>query len=223
MAVKVIVFDFDGTLADTYDTFVEIANGLAKEFGYKPVHPEEQEKLKHLSAKDLIKQSEIAPFKIPFVLRRVKSELSHKIQDLQPINEIPDCLKQLKKKGYLLGILTSNIQKNVLLFLKTHHLDELFDFIYSGTSLFGKHKVINQLLKEHKLTPSEVIYVGDETRDIHSAQKSNVKVIAVAWGFNSAEILAKHQPDFLIYHPQELMAVINLNQPSLQQVGCETP
>ncbi|MEA5532644.1 HAD-IA family hydrolase [Crocosphaera sp. XPORK-15E] len=212
MALKVIVFDFDGTLADTYDTFVEIANSLSAEFGYKPVDRQEQEKLKHLSAKDLIKQSEISPLKIPFVLQRVKSELNHKIQDLQPINDIPSCLQQLKDKGYLLGIITSNAEDNVLVFLKNHNLEQLFNFIYAGINLFGKHKIINKLLKEQKLQPHEVMYIGDETRDINSAKKSNVQSVAVTWGFNSTEVLAKHQPDFLINHPQELISILQENR-----------
>lgn len=208
MAPKVIVFDFDGTLADTYDAFVEIANGLSDEFGYKPVDREELERLKTLSARDLIKQSEISPLKIPFVLKRVKSELNHKIKDLNPIQDIPGCLKQLKEQGYLLGIITSNAQENVLDFLNNHHLSDLFSFIYAGTTLFGKHKIINKLLQEQKLPPDEVIYVGDETRDIDSAKKSRIKVIAVTWGFNAADVLEKHHPDFVINHPQELITVL---------------
>ncbi|MEA5510851.1 HAD-IA family hydrolase [Crocosphaera sp. UHCC 0190] len=217
MALKVIVFDFDGTLADTYDTFVEIANGLSAEFGYKPVDRQEQEKLKHLSMKDLIKQSEISPLKIPFVLQRVKSELNHKIQDLQPINDIPSCLQQLKVQGYLLGIITSNAEDNVSIFLKNHGLEQLFDFIYAGINLFGKHKILNKLLKQHKLRSDEVMYIGDETRDINSAKKSNVQAVAVTWGFNSPEVLSKHQPDFLINHPQELITIIQENKYSIDR------
>ncbi|MGB5768386.1 MAG: HAD-IA family hydrolase [Crocosphaera sp.] len=208
MSLKVIVFDFDGTLADTYDAFVEIANSLSEEFGYKSVDRKEQEQLKHLSARDLIKQSEISPLKIPFVLKRVKSELTHKIKELQPINEIPTCLKKLKNQGYVLGIITSNTENNVLAFLKNNTLEQFFDFIYAGTTLFGKHKIINKLLKEHKLLPNEVIYIGDETRDINSAKKSRVKSIAVTWGFNSAEVLAKHNPDFLANYPHELITIL---------------
>ncbi|ACK66885.1 Haloacid dehalogenase domain protein hydrolase [Rippkaea orientalis PCC 8801] len=218
MTVKVIVFDFDGTLADTYETFVEIANSLSGEFGYKPINLEEQQKLKHLSARDIIKQSEIPPLKIPFILRRVKSELNNKIHHLKPISNIPSSLKQLKERGYLLGIITSNIQENVKDFLDNNGLTNLFDFVYSGTALFGKDKVINKLLKERKLRNTEVIYVGDETRDIQSAKKSQVSVIAVAWGFNSPEILAEYQPDFLIYHPEELIEVIENCQESFTQV-----
>ncbi|MDJ0659994.1 MAG: HAD-IA family hydrolase [Crocosphaera sp.] len=209
MALKVIVFDFDGTLADTYDAFVEIANSLSAEFGYKPVNEEEQEKLKHLSARDLIKQSEISPLKIPFVLKRVKSELTHKIAELKPIANIPYCLEQLKSKGYNLGIITSNAEDNVLRFLENHELEQFFDFIYAGTTLFGKHKIIKKILQEKKLLPHEMMYIGDETRDINSAKKSHVKCVGVTWGFNSGEALAKQEPDFLINQPYELVTILD--------------
>ncbi len=215
MTLKVIVFDFDGTLADTYEAFITIANSLSKEFGYKPVDEQEQEKLKNLSARDLIKQSEISPLKIPFVLKRVKSELNHKIKDLEPIKEIPASVKQLKKKGYTLGIITSNAEDNVISFLKNHELDQLFDFIYTGSTLFGKHKIINKLLKEKQLLPHEFMYIGDETRDINSAKRSHVKCIGVTWGFNSSEALAKEKPDFLINHPHELITILDNYQYNL--------
>ncbi|ACB50104.1 probable HAD-superfamily hydrolase, subfamily IA, variant 1 [Crocosphaera subtropica ATCC 51142] len=208
MTLKVIVFDFDGTLADTYEAFVTIANSLSEEFGYKPVNKQEQEKLKHLSARDLIKQSEISPLKIPFVLKRVKSELTHKIKELEPIKEIPYCIKQLKKQGYTLGIITSNAEDNVLSFLENHQLEQFFDFIYAGTTLFGKHKIIKKLLKEKHLLPNEVVYIGDETRDINSAKKSQIKCVGVTWGFNSSEALAKENPDFLINSPYELITIL---------------
>ncbi|MDJ0598529.1 MAG: HAD-IIIC family phosphatase [Crocosphaera sp.] len=220
MALKVIIFDFDGTLADTYDAFVEIANRLSEEFGYKPVNEQEQEKLKDLSARDLIKQSEISLFKIPFVLKRVKSELTHKIKELEPIKNIPDCLKQLNSQGYRLGIITSNAEENVVCFLKNHELEQFFDFIYAGTTLFGKHKIIKKLLKEKQLRPHEVMYIGDETRDINSAKKSDVKCVGVTWGFNSGEALAKQEPDYLINQPYELIAILDnyqytiINDPS---------
>ena len=83
-----------------------------------------------------------------------------------------------------------------------------FDFIYSGVTIFGKTTIINNALKQNNLSSQQVIYVGDETRDIEASKKANIKVIAVAWGFNSHEVLAKQNPDFLIHQPMELLQVI---------------
>ena len=208
MAIKAILFDFDGTIADTHDAFVEIINRLAVEFGYPTVDRQEVERLKQLSSADIIKYAKISPFKIPFILKRLKKELGKQIATLKPYLDIKEALVFLKQKGYTLGIVTSNNRDNVLSFLKINDLTDLFDFVYAGTTLFGKNRIINRVLKEHHWNAEEVIYIGDETRDISAAKKSRLTMISVGWGFSSPVILQEYQPDFLVYHPSELMTAI---------------
>jgi phosphoglycolate phosphatase len=208
MTQKVVIFDFDGTVADTVDALVSIANRLAVEFGYIQITPEELALLRNLSSREIIKYSGISVFRIPFLVKKVKSELKNKIKEFKPIPGIQEALVTLKSEGYRLGIITSNSRDNVTEFLKNNNLDELFEFIYSGVTIFGKTTIINNVLRQKQLKPHEVIYVGDETRDIEASKKANIKVIAVTWGFNSPEVLAKENPDFLINHPSELLEVV---------------
>lgn len=212
---KVIIFDFDGTLADTLDAIVNITNHLAEEFGYEPTAPEELAQIRNLSSREIIRQSGISIFKIPFLLRRVRNGLRNDIQQINPIWGIKETLIQLKNDGNQLGILTSNSEGNVKTFLEKHGIEDLFIFIHSGATLFGKHKIIRKLMQEKKLISEQVIYVGDETRDIEASRKINIKVIAVSWGFNSKEALAKANPDFLIDRPSELLEDMG----SLQKVS----
>lgn len=207
MTEKIFIFDFDGTLADSRTTLVKIANELADEFGYDQVTEDEISRLSNLSSRDVFLQSPIPAYKIPFLLKRVKKELNLHIANLKPFIGIKEALTNLKKQGFNLGIVTSNLENNVLDFLKNNELESYFDFVYSANTLFGKNKIINKLIKKHKLVIDEIVYVGDETRDIEAAKKSKIKVIAVAWGFNSADILAQHQPDFLIDKPQQLSEI----------------
>ncbi|ELS00348.1 haloacid dehalogenase superfamily enzyme, subfamily IA [Xenococcus sp. PCC 7305] len=209
MTKKVIVFDFDGTIADTYQAIVDITNDLSSEFGYQPMSEEELLLFKNLSSKDIVKRTEISLFKIPFLVKRVQKELGHQIADLAPIKGIESVLIALKQRDYVLGIVTSNVEKNVIMFLQKNNLEYLFDFIYSGTNIFGKHRIINEIVRKRKLKKTDVIYVGDETRDIRSARKSGIGIIAVGWGFNSQEILAEYQPDFLAANPTELLEAIS--------------
>jgi phosphoglycolate phosphatase len=208
MTQKVIIFDFDGTIADTVDALVSIANRLAVEFGYVQITPDQLTLLKSLSSREIIKYSGVSLFKIPFLVKKVKFELKDKIQELRPIPGMKQSLIELKEHGYQLGIITSNSKDNVTAFLKINELNNLFEFIYSGVTIFGKTTIINNVLKQKQLQPQAVIYVGDETRDIEASKKANIKVIAVTWGFNSPEVLAKQNPDFVIHHPNELLQVI---------------
>lgn len=213
MTAKVVLFDFDGTIADTYQAIVKITNQLSSEFGYKALNSEELLLLKNLSSREIVKRTEISLFKIPFLVRRVRAELSKEIADLKPISNIAQILFELKNRGYILGIVTSNVQENVEIFLAKNNLNSLFTYIYSSTSIFGKHRLISQIIKQNKLNRFDVIYVGDETRDIRAARKSQIGAIAVTWGFNSAAILKEYQPDFLVANPEELLQAIAFYHP----------
>lgn len=208
MAIKIIIFDFDGTIADSFALIVKITNRLSTEFGYQPVTNQELLELKNLTAREIIKKSQISIFKIPFLLRRVKTEFSKEVIRLKPIPGIDRALLDLKQKGYRLGIITSNDRKNVMIFLQKNNLDNLFDFVCADTTIFGKHKAIDNFLKQNQFNLDEVIYVGDETRDINAAKTSKIKSIGVSWGFNSAFILAKYKPDFLLEKPEEFIKAI---------------
>lgn len=204
MSVKLMIFDFDGTLVDSFETFLKIVERLAHQFAYTVPTSEEIEQLKNLSSREIIKGLKVDLIKIPFLLRRVKLEFNKEMSEVQLIPGIQDALIELKKQNIQLGIITSNSKQNVLPILQKYNLDTLFNFIYSETSLFGKHRTINKLLKQQKYRPDQIIYVGDETRDIEAAKKSKIKVIAVTWGFNSKKALHAQNPDFLIDQPHNL-------------------
>lgn len=206
--MKVIIFDFDGTIADSFETFLQITNRLAREFGYKPASPEEIQRLQNLNSREILKQSQIPLFKLPFIIRRLKQEIGHNIGMLTPISGIHETLTVLKSQGYVLGIVTSNTQSNVAEFLNNHNMQELFDFLHSSVTLFGKGRIIERIIRRQGFDPNAVIYVGDETRDIEAARNIHIKVIAVAWGFNSAQALAEEQPDRLVREPRELIGAI---------------
>ena len=206
--IKTVIFDFDGTLADTFNLIFAITNDLSVEFGYKQAKKEEIPEIEKLSPLQVINQSGISIFKVPFLLRRIRAEFEKEINNVSLFSGIQEMLLELKQHGYQLGIITSNSYKNVELVLEKYDL-LIFDFLISGATLFGKDKIIKKYLKTENIQPEEIVYIGDEARDISASKKAKVKVIAVTWGFNSREVLSDYQPDALVDRPQELMAVIN--------------
>jgi len=181
---------------------------LSAEFGFKSATKEELAQLSNLNSWQILQYSGISVFKFPLLIRRLKAELHTEIPNIQLFPGIKEVLLELKRRGFQLGIITSNSRENVWESLEKNGLQGTFTFIYSG-STFGKHKVINKWLKLEHINPEEVVYVGDEIRDIYAAKKTGIKVIAVGWGFNSQEALAAQNPDFLIERPQELIEIIN--------------
>jgi len=205
---KVIIFDFDGTLADTIDILLSITNRLSAEFGFKSATKEELAQLSNLNSWQILQYSGISIFKFPLLIRRLKAELHSQVPHIQLFPGIKEVLLELKKRGFQLGIITSNSRENVLGALEKNGLQDTFTFIYSG-STFGKHKVINKWLRIENIHTEKVVYVGDEIRDIDAAKKTGIKVIAVGWGFNSPQALAAQNPNFLIERPQELIEIMN--------------
>jgi phosphoglycolate phosphatase len=205
---KTIIFDFDGTIADTQETVIAITNRLAPEFGYPPLHEEEIAYFRELTTREIIKQSQVSLWQLPFLIQRLKKELKQEIKTVQPIPGMVNALEELKREHFQLGIITSNSEDNAIQFLRQHGLLHYFNFVESSSHLFGKSKVIKRLLRQKRISRELVTYVGDETRDIEAARKSGVRIVAVSWGFNTATVLAKCQPDALISHPGELACAV---------------
>lgn len=200
------IFDFDGTLASTLEAMLTIANRYAGEFGYKPIQPHEIEYYRSLSTFSVMNELGISMVKLPFIARKVKTELFRHIEEIKPVPGIKDTLLRLGSNGNRLGILTSNSSANVNRFCQAHQLGG-FEFIYSGTSVFGKTRMLKKILSRHRLNGREVLYVGDETRDIVAAREMGIRMVAVSWGANSTKALQAESPDFLIHQPAELVSL----------------
>ncbi|WNZ45364.1 HAD-IA family hydrolase [Leptolyngbya boryana CZ1] len=206
--MKVILFDFDGTIVDSVEVGIAITNRLAAEFRFPPFDEETLEELKQLGSREALRRSRIPVWKLPFLIRRFTQELNREISSLQLFPEMRETLLHLKEHGHLLGIVSTNSVRNIQEFLRIQELTSTFDFVSASYALFGKSRLILKILHQHQFHPSQVYYVGDETRDIEAARKSGVCAIAATWGLNSTEILQANHPDFLIQSPQELVPLI---------------
>lgn len=205
MNTKTIIFDFDGTIANTLDKVVEIYNRyLAPEFNSTPISSNDLEKIRNSRFQDVYKSYNIPWIKLPLIVLRGRQLFKNEIPNIKPIDGIQLALKQLRAYGHSLGILTSNSSQNVRDFLVKYNLEGIFDFVDSEKNLFGKHNSLSKLLKRHQLKKEQVIYVGDETRDIEATHKVGITMIAVTWGFNKKEILKGLNPDFIIDEPKQL-------------------
>jgi phosphoglycolate phosphatase len=201
---KYIVFDFDGTLADTIDLAIGIFNKIAHEYNLKQLEEVDKIALTTKKPKDLMKIYEVTQIKVVLLLLRIRKEMGMNLNDLKIVTDIKETLRELKQSGFRLGILTSNSKNNVGTFLENNGLIDIVDFIYSGKNLFGKDKVMKSMLDKENISKDEIIYVGDEVRDIEACKKVGIPIIAVSWGLNKREILESLKPDQIAHTPKEL-------------------
>lgn len=202
--IKYIILDFDGTIADTIGLALNIYNRIAPEYKCNPVKEEDRGMLRAKRPQDLLKEYGVSNLKLISILLRIRKEMINLIPEIKLINGIKDSLKEIINSGLRAGILTSNSRKNVNSFLEKNNLSDLIDFVYSGKSLFGKDRVLMHLLHQENISGEEVIYVGDETRDIEASKRAGIPVIAVSWGLNCREILESLNPDQIADTPEDL-------------------
>lgn len=207
---KHIIFDFDGTIADSAAAILTIYNEMAAQYRFKPVTEEEYKKLSKLTLQERFKALDV-PFYRFMLFRKISKEFKRKYNE--HIAAIPFCngmqevLSQLLQSGIKLSVITSNAANNVADFLQPHGIHTLHE-IRSSNGLFGKHKTIQSYLKENQLRPEDVVYVGDELRDIVASHKCGIKVVGVTWGLDPKELLISGKPSYLIDQPNELLRLI---------------
>jgi HAD superfamily hydrolase (TIGR01549 family) len=202
---KAIVFDFDGTIADSMDIIVGTVYAKAISYNFKTLTIKEIKDEFGKGTENLIQLLGVNKEKIPQLMEDVRSDLSQKIDTTLPIPGIIRVLKKLNNNN-IVGIVTSNNKKTVEKFLEKY--DVRVSFIYDKADLEGKAKIIIKMLSDRNMDKNETFYVGDEDRDIEAAKHAGIRSIAVTWGLNSKKYLARHNPNYLIDKPSDLLKII---------------
>lgn len=204
--IEAIIFDFDGTLADSAEVNLEATAEVLKR---DPFTPEEIEVFRTLTAQETMKKLRIKKWQLPSLLlkgQRIARENMHRIPAFPGM---PEAIDQLDKKGYDRYILSTNSLNNIHAFLGRNSLDDSITKVYGGADLFGKARRLSRLMRREGLLPAECVYVGDEQRDIEAAREAGIQCVAVTWGYQTAELLARHDPDGLAESPNELVDIID--------------
>lgn len=207
--IKVIIFDFDGTLANTLPLAIKCINSLAPEYGYNATNdPEIIEMLREKGMHEIVKMLGLWFWQLPVYATKAKNFFKENLKDITVFDGVKDMIKVLATK-YEIAIITSNSKDTVKRVLDTAEIVDVKN-IYADSSIFGKHAVIKRFLKNNKLEPCQVIYVGDEIRDVEACKKIGVKIVAVTWGYNSKNALTLSKPDYLADSCQDIVKIISM-------------
>ena len=204
--IKYIIFDFDGVIADSFFATVEIYN--KKKHEYPEIAEIDMNHIRDVGTKQALKDYKISPLKIIKIMRILQKEYSHKISSVDLISNMDYVIKKLSEK-YKIGILSSNSRGNIKKFLHHHNLSKYFMFIHSQTSIFGKHLTMKKIMTKYKLKHNDIIYVGDEDRDIEAMDKLKIPIISVTWGYNSEHYLKKLNHKYLATKPQQILRYVD--------------
>ena len=192
---SLVIFDFDGTLADSVPWFMTALDRTADRFNLKRVDPAEIESLRMLSSRDALKHLGVPMLKLPQMAIYVREIFAEAMHDIPMFAGAADMLAALRAAGVKLAVVSSNGEANV-----RHVLGpaaELIDHYACGSSIFGKAQKFAAVLRALRQSPARTLAVGDEIRDIDAARQAGLSAGAITFGYNARPALESHAPDHL--------------------------
>ena len=208
MNYKLVIFDFDGTLADTYPWFLSVFEDLAKRYRLPVLGKTDLEKLRALDFSQIQKKYKIPLWKVVLIGSYLKKLMSIQIDKICLVSGMQTVIETLVEQNIKLAVVTSNAEKNVHRVLGPQNT-AFFDFIESGVPFFGKKNTFQKILKKTGIAAHETLSIGDEVRDLKSAHEAQISFGAVTWGYTDLAILQSHSPDEVFDHPNQILEAVN--------------
>jgi phosphoglycolate phosphatase-like HAD superfamily hydrolase len=204
--MRTVIFDFDGTIADTFYIAVDVFRKLGK--GRRDTSDAAVEHLRSLPAQKVFSYLNVPWWFVPFVAYHGRKAVHHELDNIKAIGGVAPVLEELKKQGYTLLIVSSNSHSNITRFLQNNKLEQYFDKTYGGIGIFSKAAILTKIMREHHLAKTDCVYVGDEVRDQDAARKVGMPCVSVTWGYNSRAALEAAGDMRIVEKPEELLQAI---------------
>ncbi len=200
---QLAIFDFDGTLADSFPWFIGVLNGVADRYGFNRVRPDEVEQLRGYDARQIMRHLRVPNWKLPFIANHMRRLMARDIHGIRLFDGVPGMLRALNDRGVTIAIVSSNSAANIRAILRTEAAGHVAHY-GCGASLFGKAAKFRRMLQMTGIPADRAIGIGDEVRDIDAARKLGMGCAAVSWGYARGDALAARRPDWLLTRVEEI-------------------
>jgi phosphoglycolate phosphatase len=200
---KLVIFDFDGTLADSSRWLARELPPLAVRFGFRQVCEAEIETLRSKHTREILEYLGVSRWKLPFIARRLRQRMGQDAAEIQLFPGAKALLRRLAGQGVVLGVVSSNSAENVRRILGPEAA-ALVEHYECGAALFGKAAKFRKVVRRARVKPCETLCIGDETRDIEAARQAGLASGAVVWGYARRELLASRAPTWLFETPDDV-------------------
>lgn len=199
----IIVFDFDGVLADSFDILYQMVSAAFTSFGLS-LAPDQyrdfyRENVKNAERKILGSGKKFQKFQKQLEARRAVYDKKVKLFPF-----VPDFVRDLERMANI-SIVSSTPANTIRQKLDEYKLSHLFGVILGANAEFSKRQKLDQAISTFGGNPEKVLFVSDTVGDINEGREAGLETIAVTWGFHDRVLLAKAQPTFLIDTHREFM------------------
>jgi len=213
--MKLLIFDFDGVLADTFADMIQFAQEACDELGVDhTVISTDISDLEEMSFATFGKACKVPEELIGEFVGRCTRKFAEKPKPPPIFEEMQEVIRELAK-GNILTIVTGNTAENVNTFLQHHKLQDCFQMLY-GVDMPGS-KAEKILAVKHQFDANDDVefFIGDSLSDIRAARNANVMSVAVGWGHQKLGLLLEGKPDLIVHSPLELLDVLSQNAPTV--------
>lgn len=200
---RLVIFDFDGTLADSLPWFRASFQDMIARFDLAPVRDDEVEGLRGLSAREIMARLNVSMWQLPTIVSDMRKRKLAAASEISLFADIPAMLDELRRHGIRTAIVSSDSEASVRQVLgPTAAYIDRFD---CGAAMFGKHWKFRRVARKLGVKPPETICIGDELRDIDAAKAAGMNSGAVAWGYALPAALQAAGPTHLFNSIEEMV------------------
>lgn len=208
--MALIIFDFDGVLADTLHDLIHFGQEVCDELGIRHVvKKDDLSNLESMSFASFGRTCEVPEHLVDEFVQRCLKRFAEKKSPPAIFNGLSTTVRNLALKNTL-AIITTNSSQNGNAFLIEHGLDKCIQAVY-GIDIPGSKAQKISIARNRFSADAKresVFMVGDSLSDIRAAKEASVTSIAVTWGHQSLEHLLRGDPDYVVHFPHDLIDVI---------------
>lgn len=201
---KAVILDFDGTIANTAHILQMVYNQMAKEKGWPHMSSKDYVRLRKGTLRQALEWAGVHPWQLPFLMYKGRQRFFEYIDQVELFTGIRELIVDLDKAGWDIFVLSQNSNKAIEAVLEREKLNNIT--VLPKASIFGKYRNIKRFIHQHSYSPENIWMIGDEVRDIVSANKAGVQSIAVTWGLQDKAILKTANPTYVAEQPADIIA-----------------
>lgn len=202
--MKLIIFDFDGTLADTRQLIVETMQQTIQTLGLAPRSDEQCGSMIGLPLKqaftELVPMTDEMGNRCVDTYRRIFS-VNNAAYIIPTFPNVIETLLHLSAKGYKLTIASSRSRQSLLDFVHAMHLEEIFPYILGADDVtYAKPhpEPVLRTLEVFDCPPEEALVIGDTRYDIEMGRRAGTRTCGVTYGNGSLQELKEAGADYLV-------------------------
>lgn len=206
------IFDLDGTLLSTLDDLAASTNYALRWAGMAERTVEEVRMFVGNGVKLLMERA------IPNGINNPKFEetyakfrehyMEHNLDTTCPYEGIPELLRELKRRGKKLAIVSNKFYAATQELAKHFFPDTIEVAIGERDSIRKKPApdTVLEALKQLGASKDNAVYIGDSDVDIMTAKNCDLPCISVLWGFRDKDYLVKHGGTIFVDKPSEILS-----------------